>query len=131
MTVDLEANKALVHKFMSLIRDGYPDEALKHIDKDAVWWGAGGSMTPAQLMEISKLVRPYLEAPIDFQLGITLAEGNYVAMEAKSSATRTNGKVFNNSYFFLFTVENGLITSVREHQDTRHAAEVWGDLYNI
>lgn len=131
MVSNSEDNKALVHKFMDLIRTGQPDEALKYIHEDAVWWTASGTMTPAELMEISKLVKPYVEKPIDFQFGVTIAEGNYVAMEAVSHATRTNGTEFNNSYFFLYTIKDGKISAVREHQDTKHASEVWSDLYAV
>jgi ketosteroid isomerase-like protein len=53
------------------------------------------------------------------------AEGDRVAVEAKSFATMEDGRVYANSYHFLLTVRDGKVTTVREYMDTIHARETF------
>lgn len=55
------------------------------------------------------------------------AQDNRVAIEAESMCLfKPNGKTYNNRYHFLFEIENGRITALRDYCDTAHAAEVFG-----
>lgn len=129
MSDTAKSNKELVRKFMELLSSGRQDEALAFIDPNADWWTANGTMRPADLVEISRSVLPYLAAPLDMQLGKMTAEDDRVSLEAHCTGKRKNGTVYDNNYHFLFTVQNGKIVNVREHQDTRHVAEVWSDVF--
>jgi ketosteroid isomerase-like protein len=54
------------------------------------------------------------------------AEGDRVALEATSHAVNAaNGRVYDNRYHHLFVVRDGLITELREYQDTLHVYDVW------
>ena len=52
------------------------------------------------------------------------AEGDRVAVEARSSAEHVNGKSYRNEYHFLFVAKNGKLWRVKEYLDTMHANEV-------
>jgi len=129
MSDTARSNKDLVKTFMELLSSGRQDEALAYIDPDADWWTANGTMRPGDLVQISRSVLPYLEAPLDMKLGLMTAEDDRVSLEAHCTGQRTNGTVYDNNYHFLFTVKDGKIVKVREHQDTRHVADVWSDVF--
>lgn len=129
MTNSAQANKDLVHNFMSLLSSGRQDEALAFINPDAEWWTAMATMRPAELVGISRAVLPHLDAPLDMQLGTMTAEDDRVSLEARCTGKRTDGRVYDNHYHFLFTVKDGKINAVREHQDTAHVTQVWSDIF--
>src|SRR5271169_5845675 len=65
-------------------------------------------------------------APLSSQLegGITLtpetfiAEGEYVAMQARGKAQTKSGKSYNNTYCQVFRISNGKVQEVTEYLDT-------------
>jgi ketosteroid isomerase-like protein len=54
-----------------------------------------------------------------------VAEGDRVAVEAESHGELANGRVYRQSYHFLFEFRGGRISAVREYLDTQHAHAVW------
>jgi ketosteroid isomerase-like protein len=52
------------------------------------------------------------------------AEGERVAVEAKSEGVHTSGARYHNRYHFLLVVRDGRITELKEYLDTEHAREV-------
>ena len=62
-----------------------------------------------------------LKGPILITPKVLTAEGDRVAVEAKSLAHTNSGRTYNNRYHFLITVHDGLVTSVKEYLDTMHA----------
>ncbi|MFD0346517.1 nuclear transport factor 2 family protein [Kitasatospora aburaviensis] len=51
-----------------------------------------------------------------------MADGPQVVAEWTAHGTAANGSTYDNRCLGIFTVENGLITAVREYLDTQHAA---------
>lgn len=49
-----------------------------------------------------------------------IAEGNRVAAEVESDGLHVSGKRYQNRYHFLFTIDDGKITAVKEYMDTLH-----------
>ena len=54
----------------------------------------------------------------------TTAEGDRVAMEMTSHADLKDGRVYENTYHFLFVFEGDLIKTVKEYLDTKYASEM-------
>ena len=54
-----------------------------------------------------------------------IAEGDKVAVEARSHADLVGGGVYANEYHFLVTLRDGLVQSVREYSDTHHMKETF------
>jgi uncharacterized protein len=63
--------------------------------------------------DVSKIFR---DVTIDFK-GIHAA-GNVVIVEERMQATLFNGRHYDNDYCFIFELEDGLITVMREYMDT-------------
>ena len=72
-----------------------------------------------------------MPTPVKFTIVATTAEDDRVAMEATGHGVLTNGSVYANTYHFLFKFRDGLICEVREYQDTKLAADVFGPVMPI
>jgi ketosteroid isomerase-like protein len=73
-------------------------------------------------------------APLTAQLegGITLtpenfiADGDYVAMQARGKATTKSGKPYNNTYCQVFRIANGKVQEITEYLDTELVTSAFG-----
>lgn len=52
---------------------------------------------------------------LKFEVDAITAEGDRVAIEARSTATLVNGQPYANTYVFVLRLRDGQIASVREH----------------
>jgi ketosteroid isomerase-like protein len=73
----------------------------------------------------------YLNTPSPFGDGITVtihsmtAEDDRVSVESETYGVITaTGKVYNNTYHYLFTIRDGKVASVHEYMDTEHIQDV-------
>ena len=127
-----EINKARVRKFLDSFSNGSVPRILENLHEDALWWvpgtlpGLSGSYTMAQ---ISELLAPMGTLYKPGTLRVTplemTAENDRVAVEASSYAELHNGRIYNNSYHFLFELRDGKISQVKEYMDTHHAWETF------
>jgi ketosteroid isomerase-like protein len=46
-----------------------------------------------------------------------------VCKETEMSAVAPDGRIYQNDYTFFFVIREGLICEIREHVDTRYAAD--------
>jgi ketosteroid isomerase-like protein len=111
------------------LSSGNAEAVLGALADTATWWVQGNfalSGTKSK-KEFAELIGG-LGSKIDGGLRVTpkgiTAEGERVAVEAESYAKMKNGKTYQNTYHFLFTVRDGKIQSVKEYLDTIHANEV-------
>lgn len=78
---------------------------------------------------VSKLLTP-LTAELEGGLTITpdnlIADGDFVAMQARGKSTARNGKPYNNTYCQVFRILNGKIQEVTEYLDTELVTSVFG-----
>ena len=117
--VALSYFKRTVEENTALIEDLLTD--------DCQWWVPGfGTMdktTFRGLVEQTKAIMPTM--PVMTIVGVT-AEGDRVAMEATGSGKLANGRMYENTYHFLFLFRDGKICMVKEYNDTKYAADVLG-----
>ena len=55
-----------------------------------------------------------------------VAEGDKVAAEARLTATTAMGTDYDNLYHFLFEIQDGRVSRMREYMDTHHAKVTFG-----
>ena len=86
----------------------------------------GGTKTKAELLKILTQTTARFEEPVKFTVTGITAEGDRVAIEAQGHAELTNGKVYRNTYHYLFVFRDGKICRGKLYNDTKHAAEIQG-----
>src|SRR5216683_1658673 len=110
--MSVEDNKKIVAKFFEDLSAGNGAGVLGALADSATWWVPGnfplsGTKSKAQFAELAGSLGPKIDGPLTVTpTGIT-AEGDRVAVEAKSHAKMKNGKLYQNTYHFLFVVRNG------------------------
>ncbi|MGE0826876.1 MAG: nuclear transport factor 2 family protein [Candidatus Binatia bacterium] len=78
---------------------------------------------------ISKVLGP-LSSQLEGGLTITpenfIAEGDFVAMQARGKSTTKTGKSYNNTYCQVFRIANGKVQEVTEYLDTELVTSAFG-----
>jgi len=121
-----EANRATALKMVASLGGGKPDPSL--FTDDAEWWVPGrGTFANRDFLAFADSFTAMLE---DGRSNLTVhgvtAEGDRVAIEAESHGRMLNGKVYNNTYHYLFVFRDGKICMAKLYNDTQHVAEVRG-----
>jgi ketosteroid isomerase-like protein len=62
---------------------------------------------------------------LEQRIGAVTAEDDRVAVEVEVEGVAPNGKLYNNTFHYLFRFRDGKICQVKEYVDTYHAAEVF------
>ena len=123
--MDHEANRATAVRLINRLADGIIDEEV--VTEDATWWVPGrGVFTKTEFAEIARMFRSLLKDGIKMTIHGITAEGDRVAVEAETYGEMKNGKIYNNSYHFLFLFRDGKIYHAKEYNDSLHAAEIIG-----
>ena len=108
---------------------GRQQEAFNLLAEDATWWAPQlGTVTKRQFTAALSQMGAILKGPIKITPKRMTAEDDRVAMEAEGDGDVVNGKHYHNTYHFLVVVRDGKIREVKEYNDTKYAAEVFGDL---
>lgn len=127
--MNMEENKRVARQLVEGLGAGDGAQAFDQLHEDAVWTVMADPVVFPVLGSMSKTsfashIRAFLGAlPTGIQVTVTgiTAEGNRVAVEAKSVAALPNGKVLNQVYHFLFEFRDNLVIAAREYIDTAHA----------
>lgn len=100
--------------------------------EDATYWVQGKPHLVPFAGEKSRAeILKYMSAPSLFKdglaqtIGAVTAEENRVAVEVEVRGIAPSGKVYNNTYHYLFFFRDGKIARVKEYVDTFHASEVF------
>ncbi|OYY72811.1 nuclear transport factor 2 family protein [Sphingomonas sp. 28-63-12] len=115
---DVEANKAIVRRYMEAVGAGDAAAADALQARDATWWVLGyGDMTRAVF---SAAVGSMIAAATSRSVTIIsmIAEGDRVAAEIVSEM-HFGDRVYRNQYHDLFVIRGGLIVAGREYLDTK------------
>lgn len=128
----LAQNKKIIAHFLAAFSSGNIPATLGYLTDDCEWWvsgnvpGISGSYSKTQMAELlAGIVDFYQQGCLPISLGAMTAEGNRVAVEATSCSALKNGKVFQNTYHFLFEVDGEQIFSIREYSDTLHLYDIF------
>jgi uncharacterized protein len=78
---------------------------------------------------INKLLAP-LTAQLEGGIAVTpdnlIADGDYVAMQARGKAQSKNGRSYDNTYCHVFRIANGKVQEVTEYLDTELVTSAFG-----
>lgn len=115
----IEQNKEIVERFMRLFSEAKLEEAFALLADDVVWslWGDGpgaGSYDKAGMKQLLIESWKWFDGPVQWIPTAFTAEGDRVAVEARSRALTHGGYLHQGTYHNLFRVSDGRIVEVRE-----------------
>jgi ketosteroid isomerase-like protein len=120
-----EENRATALKLVATLGAGAPDLSL--VTHDAVWWAPGrGEFGNETFAKMASGFASMFKSPSKITVHGVTAEGDRVAIEAQGHAELTNGKVYRNTYHYLFIFRDGKICRGKLYNDTKHAADIQG-----
>ncbi len=120
-----EANRQTALRMMAVMGAGDLDETI--LTDDVAWWVPGrGTVSKAEFKAMAGGFRSLLAGPMSLTVKGVTADGDRVAIEAESYAPLKNGKVYNNTYHFLFLFRDGKICLAKEYNDSQHVVDVLG-----
>ncbi len=117
-------NRDTALSFFKKVGEGDLDGAVGLFSKDARYWnpGMGESDIPA-MRELLAGAGALTDGPMEMQILGAIADGDRVAVEARSSVKLKNGKHYANAYCFVFAFDGaGRIVSLKEYCDTAPTA---------
>jgi uncharacterized protein len=129
--VGIEENKDVVRRYCDALSAGDIPGCLNLTSDDYVSWvpGPKDKIPVCGLHKKSDVAAMYAAWPTMFPKGFTVtikamtAEGERVAVEAESYGETSAGKVYQQTYHYLFIVRNGKIAVQNEYLDTLHLKE--------
>jgi ketosteroid isomerase-like protein len=127
-----EESRKVVLKYHEHLRDRQIPEALALLKDDVDWWivgkphhyPPGGTKTKEEVADILGFLDANLKNWFEMKLQNVIAENDRVAVEWESHAITKAGRIYANTFSFIFVVKVGKIVQVREYCDLRHVAEV-------
>ncbi len=123
--MSLETNKQTVIGFLKSLSSGKPDE--KYLCADARWWVPGiGTVSREAFFAMSDNFQSRVKAPAVIGIDAVTAEEDRVAVEAHASAELHDGRMYENTYHFLFYLRDGKILEAREHNNSAIPAALFG-----
>lgn len=137
--MSVETNKKTALAFFEALGRG-DREALHALCDDLLEWSVpqgailhAGTHSPASAVfdrMLSAVSDTFVAGSQRTEFDLLIGEGNIVMAEARIHADGTNGRDYDNVYVFVFEfgseAEGGRIRKLREHVDTRYAAEFFG-----
>jgi ketosteroid isomerase-like protein len=123
--VSVEANKKTVLAYIDSLNRADPDRSL--VAEDAVWWIPGrGTIDREAFFALAAAVNATFTGPPVIKITAVTAEEDRVAVEAEGRAELEDGRLYENTYHFLFYLRDGRIREAREHNNTAVPAALFG-----
>jgi uncharacterized protein len=135
--MSVESHKAAVRAFFDAVSRGDRAALLALFAPDLRWSVPKGAVAPfggvhhgaeaiASLM-LDAVGAAFVPGTQQVAIGLLLAEGDVAIAETRMTAKRPNDAAdYDNAYVFVFVFAAGRIAEIREHVDTRYAAQVFG-----
>lgn len=137
----VEQNKRLVEAYFRAIERGDRAALIGLFDPEVRWRVPKGAIAPygglhrgaeriAEMM-LGAVGTAFVPGTQRIEVRLMLAEGDVVVAETRMTAKRpprAGAPVpdYENDYVFVVELSGGAIVEIREHVDTRHAAEAFG-----
>jgi ketosteroid isomerase-like protein len=114
----MQRNVELVRDFFRYMSSGRIDDAFILIAENVVWWSPLGTLTKQALLEGVRQLFASRTTSRAMNIRTITAEDNRVAAEVDGQFELRDGRSYDNTYHFLFVIENERFVRVREHFDT-------------
>ncbi|WP_055588473.1 nuclear transport factor 2 family protein [Peterkaempfera griseoplana] len=124
--------RSVVVRYVNAVADGDLDTVNASFAEDATWTYPGNVPLTGVWRGRRAIVEDFLggaaglfapDGTPKVTLTQALADGERVVAEWTSRGVAANGRIYDNTCLGMFTVQDGLITSVREYTDTQHVAD--------
>lgn len=122
--MSVEDNKAAARRFMEATVRG--EVRADMLSDDFVFWNAiTGELPREAILRMPNALKDVFKGQLELEeTGIT-AEGDRVAIEARSQGDMINGEKYDNVYHFLIAFgPDGKIRRMNEHLDTQRAGKL-------
>jgi ketosteroid isomerase-like protein len=128
----IEQNKKTAVEYLAASVKHDAPRLAEMMTDDATYWVQGKPhLFPAAGEKSREEILKYMATPSIFKdglaqkIGEVTAEGDRVAVEVETKGVAPNGKLYNNTYHYLFIFRGDKILRVKEYVDTYHAAEIF------
>ncbi|MFK8049570.1 MAG: nuclear transport factor 2 family protein [Halioglobus sp.] len=122
-------HKAMVNRFFDALNKGDVDTVVNTYAENGQVQTMGGTLISGTFSkeDISNSVKGIFDVfpkGIRFSIDDMVAEGNKVAVEAKSEGEHVSGQTYRNEYHFLFEFLDGKLVKLKEYMDTELVTDV-------
>ena len=124
-----EENKALARRMIEALSNADVEFVKENYAEDFRIWVSGslpfsGTGDKASAVAGMPAVLGLFPQGLRFEIVAMTAEGDRVAIEARSAGKTAGGGVYRQEYHFLMRVRDGKIVEWKEYMDTEHARKV-------
>lgn len=128
MTLE-ETNKQRVREFFAILNRGdvaaltaaYAEGGrLETLGETLI----SGSYSREQIRAAAAQIFQVFPQGLRFSVDAMTAEGERVAVEARSHGQHVSGRPYSNRYHFLFVLRDGRVTLLREYMDTERVTDI-------
>lgn len=128
MTLE-ENNKQRVREFFAILNRGDVAALIAAYAEDARLETLGdtlisGSFSREQIRAAAGQIFEVFPQGLRFTIDAMTAEGERVAVEARSHGRHVSGRDYSNRYHFLFVLRDGRVTLLREYMDTERVTDI-------
>lgn len=99
--------------FAALSRGNLRDELFT--DDVSIWTTSSGAAEKVKYQGGVKLLQSLFEGGLNYTVDSLTAEDDRVAAEVRARGKLKNGKIYSNSYVFMFRIRDERIAAVAEH----------------
>ena len=131
MTTSAAGNKQLVSEIFEELAKGNGKPFGEHLSEDCVWRAIGSTSWSGIFRGKADIeqrllgpLRKRISGPIRTAAARIIADGEYVAVEARGENRTVEGRAYNNQYCFVLKLQDGMIREITEYMDTQLAAGV-------
>ena len=129
--MNLEEKRQAAIDFFIATANGRGNPALRSVDF-RIWNPQIGELTAEELGVVSAKAMDLFKDGLAITIDGTTAEGNRVAIEARSSGELINGTRYNGTYHILIEFDDaGKVRRMAEHLDSKHMADVVSPLLGV
>ena len=126
-------NRKIVLEFFDALFKGNLEEAKAAVADDAVLWAVGSLPTSGTYRGKSAIFQDFFGAifprvvpgSVKVEIQHVTAEDKTVVLEVVLSGRLTNGRDYRNHYVWVFEVQGGKISAIRDYPDTLYGKEVF------
>ena len=127
-------NKRLLQHIYEELSKGNVQALLDNLAEDVRWNIIGTTVLSGTFRGkqevIDKLLKPLrarlAAGPVVFTIDRLIAEGDYVAMQARGRATSRSGRPYNNTYCIVARIADGKVKEMTDYADTELVTSALG-----
>ena len=122
-------NKETVQRFFSALNKGDVDTIVDSYAQDGCLQTMGNTLISgifdrSQVKQSAGGIFDVFPQGLNFTLLDMVAEGDKVAVEARSEGEHISGQTYSNEYHFLFEFRDGKLLKLKEYMDTEQVTDV-------